>query len=68
METVIKDRKSGKELIFRLQRAFLKNYLNSPYDKQAAEARRVAIMPDDRISVYEGGEMNESRTERRRPI
>jgi formylmethanofuran dehydrogenase subunit E len=49
LETIIKDRKSGQRLTFRLKPDFLKAYLNVPYDKQAAAARRVALMPEEQI-------------------
>lgn len=53
LRTIIKDRKTGEELIFRLRPEFLKSHLNLPYGKQAAEARRVAAMPEDRIFTME---------------
>jgi hypothetical protein len=48
-ETVVKDRRTGKELAFRGRTEFLKRLLNLPHDKQAAAAEQVARMPDDQI-------------------
>lgn len=53
LRTIIKDRKTGEELVFRLQPEFLRTYLNLPPDQQAKEARRVAVMPDERIFTVE---------------
>jgi formylmethanofuran dehydrogenase subunit E len=49
LKTTVKDRKTGEELIFYLQPAFLKKYLNLPHDKQPAAAREVATMPEEEI-------------------
>ena len=49
LQTIIKDRKTGKELIFRLRPEFLRTYLNLPHSEQAKEARQVAAMPEERI-------------------
>lgn len=48
-ETVVKDRKSGMQLVFRIRPEFLKRYLDLPYDQQAAAAREVAAMPAEKI-------------------
>jgi formylmethanofuran dehydrogenase subunit E len=48
-ETVVKDRKTGKQLTFRIRPEFLEHFLNLPYGKPAAAAEQVARMPDDRI-------------------
>ena len=48
-ETIIRDKKSGKGLIFRLRPEFLGKYLNMPGDRQPAAGREVATLPDDQI-------------------
>lgn len=48
-ETVIRDRKTGKALLFRLRPEFLKKYWNTAQDKQAVAGREVASLPDDQI-------------------
>lgn len=48
-ETVVKDRKSSKQLVFRIRPEFLKRYLDLPYNQQAAAAREVASMPAEKI-------------------
>ncbi len=48
-ETIIRNKKTGKALLFRLRPEFLKKYLNIPPDKQPAAGRAVAALPDDQI-------------------
>jgi len=48
-ETIVKDRKTGKQLVFRLRPAFLKRYLDTPNDRQHAAASDVATMPENEI-------------------
>jgi formylmethanofuran dehydrogenase subunit E len=48
-QTLIRDKKSGRALLFRLRTEFLKKYLNTPPDKQVAAGREVADLPDDQI-------------------
>ena len=49
LETVIRDRKTGRAVMFHLQPAFLRNYLNLPYEKQPAAARKVLLTPAEQI-------------------
>lgn len=53
LHTTIKDRKSGKELVFRLRPAFLRKYLDLPYDRQSKAAHDVALLPDDQIFMIQ---------------
>ena len=48
-ETIIRDRKSGRALLFRLRPEFLRKYLDTPQNKQAVVGREVANLPDDQI-------------------
>jgi formylmethanofuran dehydrogenase subunit E len=49
VETVIKDSRSGKVLLFRLRPEFLSKYLNIPEDRQAGAARELMSLPDSAI-------------------
>ena len=48
-ETIVKDRKTGRQLVFRIRPEFLKQYLDLPFKKQPAAAREVATMPFEKI-------------------
>jgi formylmethanofuran dehydrogenase subunit E len=48
-ETIVRDKKTGKALLFRLRASFLSKYLDIPQDRQAAAGREVAVLPDDQI-------------------
>jgi len=52
VETVIHDKRSGKEVVFRLQPAFLTKYLDTPRDHQPEAAREVLALPDDQIFTF----------------
>ena len=49
METEIRNRKTGQVLIFQLRPAFLRRYLNLPYEKQPAAAKEVLAVNTDQI-------------------
>jgi formylmethanofuran dehydrogenase subunit E len=49
LETVIRDKRSGKILSFRLRPEFLSKYLDTPEDRQAEAAREVLRLPDSAI-------------------
>jgi formylmethanofuran dehydrogenase subunit E len=49
LETIMKDKRSGKVLSFRLRPEFLSKYLDTPDDRQAAAARDVLKLPDSAI-------------------
>lgn len=55
LETVIKDNRSCKVLIFRLKPEFLAKYLDTPEERQAAVARDVLGMPDSAIFTIQAG-------------
>lgn len=48
-ETVIRNRQTGKALVFRLRKEFLAKYLDVPQEKQKAAGREVAGLADDQI-------------------
>jgi formylmethanofuran dehydrogenase subunit E len=49
VETIVRDRKSGQTLVFRLKPDFVKRYWNLPHDKLAAAGKEVLSLPDDEI-------------------
>ncbi len=49
VETVIRDRKSGKTFVFHLNPDFTKRYLNLPHEKLRAAGEEVLALPDDQI-------------------
>jgi len=49
LETVIRDKRSGRTLSFRLRPDFLSKYLDLPEDRQAAAARELLKLPDSAI-------------------
>ena len=49
LETVVTDRKTGRELVFHFRPDFLRRYLNVPYEDQAKAAREVAQLSDAQI-------------------
>jgi formylmethanofuran dehydrogenase subunit E len=49
LRTVIRDRKSGRTLTFKLDPAFARSISDLPFDRLEAEARRVASLSDDAI-------------------
>jgi len=49
METVVKDRKSGQTVVFRLNPEFTKRYLNLPHDKLQSAGEEALSLPDDQI-------------------
>ena len=49
VETVIRDRKSGQTLVFRLKPDFVKRYWNLPHDKLSASGKEVLSLRDDEI-------------------
>ena len=48
-ETVIRNRQTGKALVFRLRKEFLAKYLNVPQEKQKDAGREVAGLAGDQI-------------------
>ena len=48
-ETLIRDRKSGRTIAFRLKPEFTKRYLNLPHEKLRAAGEEVLALPDDQI-------------------
>jgi formylmethanofuran dehydrogenase subunit E len=48
-ETLIRNRQTGKALVFRLRKEFLAKYLNAPQGRQKDAGRQVAGLPDDQI-------------------
>jgi hypothetical protein len=50
-ETVIRNRQTGKALVFRLRKEFLAKYLNVPQEKQKDAGRAVAGLADDQIFI-----------------
>lgn len=52
-ETVVTNRKTGKQIVFRMQSKFLKDYLDIPQDRQPAAGREVAGLPESRIFTVE---------------
>jgi hypothetical protein len=52
-ETVVTNRKTGKQITFRLQADFLKRYLDTPTAEQPAGGREVALMPESDIFAAE---------------
>lgn len=49
LETLIRDRKSGQTLVFRLKPEFVKRYLNLPHDTLAVAGKEVLSLRDDEI-------------------
>ena len=49
VETVVTNRQTGQQLVFRMQPEFIKKFLNLPYDKQPAAGREVAELPESKI-------------------
>lgn len=52
-ETVVTNRKTGKQIVFRMQADFLKRYLDTPQQKQTVAGREVAGLPESRIFAVE---------------
>jgi formylmethanofuran dehydrogenase subunit E len=48
-ETIVRNKKTGQALVFRLRNEFLAKYLNVPEERQTAAGREVAALPDDQI-------------------
>jgi hypothetical protein len=53
VETVVRDRKSGQVLVFRLKPEFIHRYLNLPYEKLTKAGAEVLSLPDDQIFSFE---------------
>lgn len=51
-ETVIHDKHSGKEIVFRLQPSFLAKYLDTPRERQPQAANEVLALADDQIFTF----------------
>jgi formylmethanofuran dehydrogenase subunit E len=49
VETIIRDKKSGQTVIFRLNPEFLQRYLNLSHDKLADAGKKVLTLPDEQI-------------------
>ena len=54
-ETVVTNRKTGKQVTFRLRPDFLRRFLDTPTEKQTAAGRDVAEMPEAKIFTMEVG-------------
>ncbi len=52
-ETVVTNRKTGKQIVFRMQPEFLKRYLDIPQERQPAAGREVAGLPESKIFTVE---------------
>jgi formylmethanofuran dehydrogenase subunit E len=53
LETVIQDKGSGRTLRYRIQPAFLKRFLDTPMEQQAAKARETLKLADAEIFSVE---------------
>jgi formylmethanofuran dehydrogenase subunit E len=53
LETIVRNRKTGQELIFHLEPDFLRRYLNLPNDQQPGAGRTVAALPESEIFTVE---------------
>jgi formylmethanofuran dehydrogenase subunit E len=53
LETVVRDKKTGRTLVFRLAPGFLQKYLDTPREHQASAAREVLTLPDSSIFSIE---------------
>lgn len=53
LETVIQDKQSGRTLRYRVQPAFLKRFLDTPMEQQAAKARETLTLADAEIFSVE---------------
>jgi formylmethanofuran dehydrogenase subunit E len=53
LETVIQDKRSGRTLRYRIQPAFLKRFLDTPMEQQAAKARETLKLADAEIFSVE---------------
>lgn len=49
MQTIVRNRKTGKELVFRLQPQFVERFLNLPEDELEAAGQQVLSLSDDQI-------------------
>jgi formylmethanofuran dehydrogenase subunit E len=49
VKTIVTDRKTGRTLTFELDPAFIKRFLDLPYEKQPAAGRDVAEMPENLV-------------------
>jgi formylmethanofuran dehydrogenase subunit E len=49
VETVVRDKNSGRTLVFRLQPSFVKRYWNLPHEKLNDAGREALALPDDAI-------------------
>lgn len=49
MQTIVSNRKTGKDVVFHLTPEFSKRNLDLPYDKQPTPARDIAAAPNESI-------------------
>lgn len=49
VETIVRDRKSGKTLLFKLKPEFVKRYLNLPYEDLPQAGKEVISLTDEEI-------------------
>jgi formylmethanofuran dehydrogenase subunit E len=49
VRTVVRNRKTGQQIVFELQPAFVQQFLDLPYEKQPPAGRTVAKMPESEI-------------------
>ncbi len=49
MQTIVRNRKTGKELVFRLQPQFVERFLNLPEDELEAAGQQILSLSDDQI-------------------
>jgi formylmethanofuran dehydrogenase subunit E len=53
VETIVRDRASGRTIVFRLKPEFANRYLDLPHEKLQAAGREVLSLPDDQIFSME---------------
>jgi formylmethanofuran dehydrogenase subunit E len=49
VETIVRDKKSGRTLVFHIQPSFTKRYLDLPHEKLASAGAEAIALPDDAI-------------------
>jgi formylmethanofuran dehydrogenase subunit E len=53
LRTVVKNRKTGQTLVFRLKPELVRSILNLPHEQLAEQGRRVALLSDDALFTVE---------------
>lgn len=49
VETIVRDKKSGRAIVFRLAPSFTKRYLDLPHEKLTEAGKEVLMLPDEQI-------------------